>query len=113
MRGTQLLSPFEKISAQNLLRGPDADRYVSAAATFALKGTKNTFLKLVRMLEEHQLAKWTLATYLPLFWKPDEHMYLKPESTKDYAERVGHPLALVYEAKPTFETYQSTRACST
>lgn len=34
-------------------------------------------------------------------------MFLKPEVTKDYAARVGHPLASVYEARLDFAVYSS------
>ena len=37
-------------------------------------------------------------TYLPFRRRPDTHMFLKPEVTKDFAVRVGHPLAAVYDA---------------
>ncbi|MEM5518941.1 hypothetical protein WNY37_18425 [Henriciella sp. AS95] len=34
-------------------------------------------------------------------------MFLKPEATKDFATRVGHPLAAIYDAQLTYETYVS------
>jgi hypothetical protein len=34
-------------------------------------------------------------------------MFLKPEVTKDYAVRVGHPLASIYEARLSFDVYAS------
>ncbi|MDQ2801297.1 MAG: hypothetical protein M3Y41_00910 [Pseudomonadota bacterium] len=36
-RNTNLLSPFEKTRLQAALRGPDGDRFVRAAARFALE----------------------------------------------------------------------------
>lgn len=92
---------------QNLLRGPHSDEYIQTAAKFASSGSKTDFEKLVSLLKSQDLAKWTLVTYLPYMWQPDTHMYLKPEATKDFAERVGYPLAQVYEAKPQYDVYQS------
>ena len=50
---------------------------------------------------------WTVATYLPFLWRPDAHMYLKPEATRDYATRVGHPLASLYKPQLNFDVYTS------
>ncbi|HEY4114042.1 MAG TPA: hypothetical protein VGM17_08280 [Rhizomicrobium sp.] len=58
-------------------------------------------------LKPHENAKWTVVTYLPYLWRPDHHMFLKPEVTKDFASRVGHPFAQQYEAKLNFAVYQS------
>ena len=101
------MSPYEKTWMQHLLRGPSADSFVSAAARFAETSKSAEFGSLVTLLKQHDLAKWTLTTYLPFMWRPEMHMFLKPEATKDFAERVGHPLALLYEAQPDFELYQS------
>lgn len=106
-RRTILLSPFEKTAMQNLLRGSDANGFVASAASFAESGSKADFNKLASFLRQRDLGKWTLATYLPFFWRPEAHMFLKPQATKDFAERVGHPLAQIYDAKLEFETYQS------
>jgi hypothetical protein len=43
----------------------------------------------------------------PLLWQPDDHMYLKPEVTKDFAERIGHRLASDYEARLNIDVYDS------
>ena len=63
--------------------------------------------ELERVLKPHGCAKWTVATYLPFLWRPETHMYLKPEATKDFAARVGHPLASFYEAQLKFDVYAS------
>ena len=34
-------------------------------------------------------------------------MFLKPEATKDFATRVGHPLASLYKAQLDFDVYTS------
>ena len=58
-------------------------------------------------LKPFDSAKWTVATYLPYLWLPEQHMFLKPEVTKDYAARVGHPFASIYEARLNFDVYAS------
>ena len=34
-------------------------------------------------------------------------MYLKPEATKEFAVRVGHPLASLYQPRLNFDAYAS------
>jgi hypothetical protein len=106
-RATNLLSPFEKTRMQGVLRGPDADQFIQAAARFTLGEGKPALLDMERALKPHDNAKWTIVTYLPFFWRPDEHMYLKPSATKDFASRVGHRLASVYETRLNIDVYAS------
>jgi len=106
-RATNLLSPFEKTRMQDVLRGPNADPFIQAAARFTLGEGKPALLDMERALKPHDNAKWTVVTYLPFLWQPDDHMYLKPEVTKDFAERVGHRLASDYEARLNIDVYDS------
>jgi hypothetical protein len=52
-------------------------------------------------------AKWTVVTCLPFLWRPDQHMFLKPEVTKDFAARVGHRFARDYQAGLDIGVYES------
>jgi hypothetical protein len=106
-RATNLLSPFEKVRLQDVLRGPMADEFIRAAARFTLGEGKPALLQMERALKPHDNAKWTVATYLPFLWRPEEHMFLKPEVTKDFAARVGHRFAADYEARLDFAVYES------
>ena len=104
---TNLLSPFETMRLQDVLRGPHADDFVQAAARFTLEASKANLLALEQALRPHDCAKWTVATYLPFLWRPDRHMFLKPEATKDFATRVGHRFASDYEARLRLPVYDS------
>jgi hypothetical protein len=106
-RATNLLSPFETTRLQDVLRGPDADAVVRAAAAFAQDADAHSLGRLESALRPCESAKWTVATYLPFLWRPERHMFLKPEVTRDYAARVGHPFASIYEARLTFGVYVS------
>ena len=106
-RATNLLSPFEKTRLQDVLRGPHADPFIQAAASFALGETKSALGKMEKALKPHDSAKWTVITYLPFLWRPEAHMFLKPEVTKDFAARVGHPFASTYEAGLSIDVYDS------
>jgi hypothetical protein len=106
-RATNLLSPFEKTRLQDVLRGPTADDFIRAAARFTMGERKPALLQMERALKPHDSAKWTVVTYLPFLWRPEEHMFLKPEATKDFAARVGHRFHLDYEPGLDDTVYES------
>lgn len=106
-RATNLLYPVEKTRLQELLRGPGADKFVRAAAAFAMKESASALGDMESALKPHDNAKWTVITYLPYLWRPEHHMFLKPEVTKDFAARVGHPLANQYEPRLSLCVYES------
>ncbi|MGY2733599.1 hypothetical protein [Sphingomonas sp. UYP23] len=106
-RRTNLLYPVEKTRLQGLLRGPDADAFVRAAARFALGERKSGLAAMERLLRPHDNAKWTVVTYLPFLWKPEENIFLKPEVTKDFAARVQHPLEHDYVPELQLGGYES------
>lgn len=106
-RATNLLPSFEMMRVQDLLRGPMADTFIRAAARFTLGGGAEALLDMDRAMKGQVSARWTAATYLPFLWQPEAHMFLKPEVTKDFADRVGHPFASVYEARLDHAIYDS------
>ena len=106
-RATNLLSPFEKTRLQDILRAPEADDFIRVAAEFAMEGSKSALTRMSTILAPWDCAKWTVVTYLPYLWRPEEHMFLKPRVTREFAARVGHPFADQYEAKIDIETYLS------
>lgn len=103
-RATNLLHPIEQTKMQGVLRGADGDTFIRAAARFAL-GDKSALRTMETILRPHDNAKWTIVTYLPFLWRPDAHIFLKPEVTKDFAERVGHNLERSYSADLDMSTY--------
>ena len=107
--GTNLLSPFEKMRVADLLRGPSADAFLRAASRFTLGVEAHDLAEMAALAKPHECAKWTVLTYLPFFWHPDTHMFLKPEVTKDFAARVGHPFIHAYTAEISMAVYDSLR----
>ena len=106
-QATNMLSRFEIARIADVLRGRDADAFVRAAARFADDATAATLSAIERVLRPNDCAKWTVTTYLPFLWRPEAHMFLKPEATKDFAVRVGHPFASDYRAKLELDVYLS------
>lgn len=106
-RATNLLSPFESTRVQELLRGSHADQFVQGAARFATGETKRGLKMMEAAAKPHDIAKWTAITYLPFLWQPAQHMFLKPEVTKSFAERVGHRFANDYRPALDLDVYAS------
>jgi hypothetical protein len=106
-RNTNLLFRIEKARVQEVLRGPNADRFIRAAARFTLGDTKLGLLEMERALKPHNAANWTIVTYLPFLWGPERHMFLKPSVTTDFAVRVGNRFAQDYEARLNIHVYES------
>lgn len=106
-RASNLLSPFESMRIQEALRSPQADAFIRGAATFASGETKRGLVEMAAALKPHDVAKWTAVTYLPYLWRPEQHMYLKPNVTRQFAERVGHGFADVYSAALAPAIYES------
>jgi hypothetical protein len=104
---TNLLFPFEKMRVRDALHGPAADDFIRAAARFALGEGKPALEAMESALKPYDAAKWTTVTYLPFLWRPEQHMFLKPETTKDFAERVGHRFASDYEPRLDLAVYES------
>lgn len=89
----------EKDPVVTFLSGPKADEFVMASAAFANGDLNRSLIELERILRPEGLAKWTVVTYLPFLWRPETHMYLKPEATCGFAERVGHQFAELYNSR--------------
>lgn len=104
---TNLLSPFEKMRIRDALRSSAADDFIRAAARFTLGEGKQALAAMEAALKAHDAAKWTAVTYLPFLWRPAQHMFLKPEATKDFATRVGHRFASDYEPRLDLAVYDS------
>lgn len=104
---TNLVDPREKMPLARFLRGTDADQFVLAAARFTADGGETALRDMSTILRKHDLAKWTIASYLPFFWRPGQHMFLKPEVTKDFATRVGDRFVDDYEAALNIGVYRS------
>lgn len=106
-RATNLLAPIEKTKLQDLLRNSQADRFVRAVAQFALEPSAAALAELDKVLRPFDSAKWTVISYLPFLWQPRRHMFLKPTVTKEFATRVGHRFAQVYDPRLDLDIYKS------
>lgn len=106
-QATNVVFSVEKTRLSELLKGSNADAFIHASAAFANGGGAYALKEIEKILKFHNVANWTAATYLPYLWKPDTHMFLKPEVTKDYAARVGHRFQYDYQSSLEYDVYES------
>jgi hypothetical protein len=69
---------------------------------------KSGFELMCTLLAEYKLAKWTLLTVCPSYFRPAVEVFIKPTTVKgviEYFELEG----LTYSANPTFEFYRAYR----
>jgi hypothetical protein len=95
---TNVLSQFELARMHAVLTGPTGPAFVRGAAKFATGAYGAGIAAMIEAIRPHGRASWPMITYLPNLWLPAEHMFLKPEKTKDFARRTGHRFAIDYEA---------------
>ena len=106
-RETNLLAPIEQARVQDLLRGKYADSFIRGAAAFGLGSFDEGIAQMKHASADADIAHWTVLTYLPFLWRPEEHMFLKPAVTKYFSSRVGHSFAHDYSSTLDVRVYES------
>jgi hypothetical protein len=108
---SSMVSMFEKPKFRDAVAAMNDKQLKSMA-----KGLKNLlhghqqngFEELVATLRPLKLAKWTLVTVVPNYYRPDDEVFIKPTTVKgaiQYFELQG----LVYRPQPTWEFYAAYR----
>ena len=104
---TNMLSLQESTRLRETLAGPNGSAFLQAAAKFADGQLGAGLAGMRKAVAPHGASTWPIATYLPFFWLPERHMFLKPEATRDFAERVGHRFAVDYSSDHDPSVYES------
>ena len=104
---TNLLSPFEKMTAKAVLDSGDGPAFVRAAACFTTDDVGSGIAGMLVTVAPHGRSSWPILTYLPYLWASDRHMFLKPTVTTDYAARIGHRFQFDYASDPDPAVYAS------
>lgn len=81
--------------------------FLKAAAKFAGGGHAAGIAGMRQAMAPHGALTWPIVTYLPFLWSRDRHMFLKPNVTRDFAERIGHRFAVDYGPEIRAEVYES------
>jgi len=105
-----MVSMFEKPKFKDMLDGMSTARRDAFAETLyeLLHGKEKLgFEALVDDLAKHKLAKWTLATVIQAYYRPDKDVYIKPSTTKLIIEKLE--LDLIYKPAPKWDFYSKFR----
>lgn len=104
---TFMLSQFELARISQLLKSDAGPSFIQSAAAFAGDDIASGLAGMRAAIKPIGALSWPIATYLPFLWRPEAHMFLKPQVTVDFAERVGHPFAYQYAATCEAPVYQN------
>ena len=108
---SSMVSVFEKPKFRDLvssMNDNEKSRLSRGLEEFLHGDQHSGFALMSDLLNEYNLAKWTLLTACPLYYRPDVEVFIKPTTVKGvikYFELEG----LTYSPKPTFEFYQAYR----
>jgi hypothetical protein len=106
-----LVSPFEKAALHDGVQTAEAAKAFAVSEYEFLYGKGPDEVRFTRLIEtlanmrqpKTPTARWTIATIVPFLARPDRYIFLKPEVTKEAAERRG--FALNYKPFPNWLTY--------
>ncbi len=105
-----LVSVFEKPKFKQAtagLKGRLAEPWADAVYDLLHAKQKAGFEALVQLLAEHRLAKWTLVSLLPAYYRPQRELFVKPSTAKLIVRQLELPLT--YHSKPTWDFYRDLR----
>ncbi len=104
---SNLVFSVENARIRQVLKGAAGSDYLQAAAAFADGDVEAGLTGMISAIRVTDPPSWPILTYLPFFWRPDHHMFLKPGVTRDFAARVGHRFNQAYDSGLTASTYES------
>lgn len=103
---TNLLASFEKIQFNAALKKPANQKLFAEQLADNLYGTaedKVRFEKLAAVLDQMQVAKWPVVTYFGYIRFPENHIFIKPEVTRNVAAVCGWEIS--YKPELNWTTY--------
>jgi len=105
-----MVSMFEKPKFKEMVDNMSASKRDALADTLfeLLHGKEKAgFETLVGELAKYKLAKWTLATVVQAYYRPDKDVFIKPNTAKLIVDKLE--LDIVYKPAPTWEFYRKFR----
>ncbi len=108
---SSMVSLFEKPKFRDFSKSINGDEkmlLVKGLEEFLYGDREFGFDTMVDILGQYKMAKWTLITIAPFYFKPTEEVFIKPTTTKmaiNYFELQG----LKYSPKPSFDFYEAYR----
>jgi hypothetical protein len=108
---SSLVSVFEKPRFRDLTKAlySDEKELLSLGLKEFLHGNQGFGFDLMcDLLNEYKLAKWTLLTVCPIYYRPNTEVFIKPTTTK-WVIAHFELNDLKYSPKPTYEFYRAYR----
>jgi hypothetical protein len=111
--GRSFLFSFEKMALRDAVRD-DAGARIFAEGLYDFlhgnRGLEQRFLDWVKAVDrlprkQTRVLTWPLLTVFGFIAQPDKHIFLKPNTTKEAARKLGLPFD--YASRPNWQTYQS------
>ena len=108
---SSMVSVFEKPKFRDYVRSLDAvgkQRFANSLKAQLHGVQANGFETMVELLAEAKLAKWTLLSAIPFYFRPNADVFIKPTTTKGVIAMFELE-GLSYKARPSFAFYQKYR----
>lgn len=108
---SSMVSMFEKPKFRDYINSLNTDTRQQLAAGYKalLHGNQEKgFNQILAVLAEGKIAKWSLMTICPLYYRPDQEVFVKPTTAKRVIEHLELE-NLVYKPKPSWEFYAEFR----
>jgi hypothetical protein len=108
---SSLISMFEKPRFRDVVRTmahSEKDILTSGLEDFLHGKRQRGFDAMTATLAQWKLAKWSLLTVIPNYYRPEDEVFVKPTTAKgviEYFELKG----LTYSAQPSWDFYQRFR----
>ena len=108
---SSMISLFEKPKfrdfSQNISPN-EQKRLAKGLHSFLYGDQERGFESMVDVLELGKMAKWSIITACPVYFRPDQEVFVKPTTAKGIIEHF-EVNGLVYHSKPTFDFYKGYR----
>ncbi len=108
---SSMVSMFEKPKFRDFVKSLNHNdkAFLVESLVHILHGNQRLgFEAMADLLRTQKLAKWSLMTIIPAYYKPNEEVFIKPTSAKDVL-RYFEITDLVYKPQPTWEFYDAYR----
>ncbi len=108
---SSMVSMFEKPKFRDFVRGMDENEkaFLVGALSQILHGKQQLgFEAMVDILKTQKLAKWSLITIIPAYYKPTKEVFVKPTTAKNILKHfeIADP---IYKPAPTWDFYKKYR----
>ncbi len=107
-----MVSMFEKPKFKNIMTNlTKKDKETIAGSLYELlHGKEKVGFELYLLeLQKRKLAKWTLATAIQTYYRPQREVLVKPTTTKLIIDKLE--LDIKYQSTPTWDFYSKYRKC--